>query len=45
MTMVTSTDALRSALLRGTPVVPGVAHGPALLARGEVSADGRRRLR
>jgi phosphotransferase system enzyme I (PtsI) len=25
--------------LRGTPVVPGVAHGPALLARSEISAD------
>ena len=31
--------------LTGTPVVPGIAHGPALLARTEVSADGHRRLR
>src|SRR5512133_2902972 len=36
--MATSTDPTTS-LLRGTPVVPGVAHGPALLARSEVSAD------
>ena len=28
-----------SSPLRGTPVVPGVAHGPALLARSEVSPD------
>ena len=26
-------------MLRGTPVVPGVAAGPALLVRGEVSPD------
>ena len=41
--MVTSTDTLASpghpSLLRGTPVVPGVAHGPALIVRGEVSPD------
>ena len=41
--MVTRTDTLASpghpSLLRGTPVVPGVAHGPALIVRGEVSPD------
>jgi phosphotransferase system enzyme I (PtsI) len=31
--------ALPTASLRGTPVVPGVAHGPALLVRTEVSAE------
>ncbi|MCW2843458.1 MAG: phosphoenolpyruvate--protein phosphotransferase [Nocardioides sp.] len=36
--MVTS-DASQNTLLRGTPVVPGVAHGPALIARSEVSPD------
>ena len=35
--MVTSTDVSQHPLLRGTPVVPGVAHGPALIARSEVS--------
>jgi phosphoenolpyruvate-protein phosphotransferase (PTS system enzyme I) len=30
-------DATSSPLLHGTPVVPGVAYGPALLVRGEVS--------
>ena len=47
MTMVTSTDtshgsssdAREPALLHGTPVVPGVAYGPALVARTEVSPD------
>ncbi len=28
-----------ASLLRGTPVVPGVAHAPALIARGEVSPE------
>src|SRR6476469_1555910 len=45
--MVTSTDtshgstsdAREPALLHGTPVVPGVAYGPALVARTEVSPD------
>ena len=37
MSMTTSTDS--SSGLRGTPVVPGVAAGPALLVRGEVSPD------
>ncbi|HEU4811453.1 MAG TPA: PEP-utilizing enzyme, partial [Nocardioides sp.] len=41
--MVTSTDtghaSSRPTLLRGTPVVPGIAHGPALVARSEVSPD------
>jgi phosphotransferase system enzyme I (PtsI) len=36
--MATSTDPTTH-LLRGTPVVPGVAHGPTLLARSEVSSD------
>ncbi|GAB3767805.1 phosphoenolpyruvate-utilizing N-terminal domain-containing protein [Nocardioides ginsengisegetis] len=43
MTMVTSSDTQAQptspTLLRGTPVVPGVAHGPALVARGEVSPE------
>ncbi|GAA2147944.1 phosphoenolpyruvate-utilizing N-terminal domain-containing protein [Nocardioides koreensis] len=47
MTMVTSTDAPHGsaseahepALLHGTPVVPGVAFGPALVVRAEVSPD------
>jgi phosphotransferase system enzyme I (PtsI) len=47
VTMVTGTDtphgstseAAQPALLRGTPVVPGVAFGPALVARTEVSPD------
>ena len=37
--MVTSSESVSPTLLRGTPVVPGVAHGPALVARGEVSPD------
>ncbi|WP_125038744.1 phosphoenolpyruvate--protein phosphotransferase [Nocardioides sp. LS1] len=41
--MVTSSDTQAQptspTLLRGTPVVPGVAHGPALVARGEVSPE------
>lgn len=40
--MVTATDTQGStvpSVLRGTPVVPGVAAGPAVLVRGEVSAD------
>ena len=41
--MVTSTDTAhassRPMLLRGTPVVPGIAHGPALVARSEVSPE------
>ncbi|MCW2792728.1 MAG: phosphoenolpyruvate--protein phosphotransferase [Nocardioides sp.] len=37
--MVTSTDSSQPALLRGTPVVPGLAHGPALIARSEVSPE------
>ncbi|WP_148614559.1 phosphoenolpyruvate--protein phosphotransferase [Nocardioides rubriscoriae] len=39
--MVTDTSASQPAVLpplAGTPVVPGVAYGPAVLARGEVSA-------
>ena len=36
--MVTSTDVPdASHLLRGTPVVPGVAFGPALVVRSEIS--------
>jgi phosphotransferase system enzyme I (PtsI) len=35
--MVTSPESSPQTLLRGTPVVPGVAYGPALVARGEVS--------
>src|SRR6478752_4454490 len=34
-----SSDAREPALLHGTPVVPGVAYGPALVARTEVSPD------
>jgi phosphoenolpyruvate-protein phosphotransferase (PTS system enzyme I) len=37
--MVTSSESSPQTLLRGTPVVPGVAYGPALVARGEVSPD------
>src|SRR4029453_5472808 len=37
--MVTSSQSTPQTLLRGTPVVPGVAYGPALVARGEVSPD------
>ena len=37
--MVTSSESASHTLLRGTPVVPGFAHGPALVARGEVSPD------
>src|SRR6478672_7807706 len=37
--MVTSSESASHTLLRGTTVVPGVAHGPALVARGEVSRD------
>jgi phosphotransferase system enzyme I (PtsI) len=37
--MVTSSQSSPQTLLRGTPVVPGVAYGPALVARGEVSPD------
>lgn len=36
--MVTGSPASSAAVLTGTPVVPGVAFGPALLARAEVSA-------
>ncbi len=43
MIMVTSTDSSQDSsqptLLRGTPVVPGVAYGPALVARSEVSPE------
>ena len=47
MTMVTHTDTAGSSdtagaapsELQGTPVVPGLAHGPALLVRGEVSPE------
>lgn len=35
--MATGTPAASSSVLTGTPVVPGVAFGPALLARAEVS--------
>src|SRR5687768_14743901 len=35
--MATQSDPARPALLRGTPVVPGVAHAPALVVRAEVS--------
>jgi phosphotransferase system enzyme I (PtsI) len=35
--MATATPAASGAVLTGTPVVPGVAFGPALLARAEVS--------
>src|SRR5262245_26252601 len=38
--MVTSTDASTNSVVpgtvQGTPVVPGLAHGPALIVRGEV---------
>ena len=37
--MVTSSESSPQTLLHGTPVVPGVAHGPALVARAEVSPD------
>ena len=37
--MVTSSESSPQTLLRGTPVVPGVVYGPALVARGEVSPD------
>src|SRR6476620_3599191 len=37
--MVTRPESSNPTLLRGTPVVPGVAHGPALVARAEVSPD------
>jgi phosphotransferase system enzyme I (PtsI) len=37
VTMVTSSDARPA--LRGTPVVPGIAYGPALLVRNEISPD------
>ena len=37
MSMVTGSDAASSTVLSGTPVVPGVAYGPALLARTEIS--------
>ncbi|MGA8246865.1 MAG: hypothetical protein WB797_08165, partial [Nocardioides sp.] len=32
-------DVSSTGTLHGTPVVPGVAFGPALVVRGEVSAD------
>jgi len=37
VSMVTGSDAASSTVLSGTPVVPGVAYGPALLARTEIS--------
>jgi phosphoenolpyruvate-protein phosphotransferase (PTS system enzyme I) len=37
--MPTSQEPSPSLVLRGTPVVPGVAHGPALVARAEVAPD------
>lgn len=37
--MVTDTGSSVPTLLRGTPVVPGIAHGPALVARAEVSSE------
>jgi phosphotransferase system enzyme I (PtsI) len=37
--MVTSTDTSTDTVLTGTPVVPGVAHAPVLLVRGEVSPE------
>lgn len=38
MSMVTGSAEASAAVLTGTPVVPGVAYGPALLARAEVDA-------
>ena len=35
--MATQSDPVRPSLLQGTPVVPGVAHAPALVVRTEVS--------
>ena len=35
--MATTTTAPQAGTLTGTPVVPGIAHGPVLLARTEVS--------
>jgi phosphotransferase system enzyme I (PtsI) len=37
--MATSTEPTSPAVLQGTPVVPGVAFGPALLVRGEISPE------
>jgi phosphotransferase system enzyme I (PtsI) len=37
--MVTTSDSPHQTLLRGTPVVPGVAHAPVQLVRSEVSPD------
>ena len=37
--MATSTEPMPPAVLQGTPVVPGVAFGPALLVRGEISPE------
>ena len=37
--MATSTEPTPPAVLQGTPVVPGVAFGPALLVRGEISPE------
>ena len=39
MTMVTTSDSPHQTVLRGTPVVPGVAHAPVQLVRSEVSPD------
>ncbi len=36
--MAPASDSARPALLQGTPVVPGVVHAPALVARAEVAA-------